>query len=229
MSFYQHLTATTRDDRDFLMSAPVIQETLAGQITLPRYHSFLAQAFHHVRHTVPLLMIAGGRLPERYRRLQPAFLHYLNEEVGHDEWILNDIGAAGGDPEAVRRSIPHPETDALVAYVYDTVQRRNPLGIFGMVFVLEGTSVALALKAADRIQATLKLPDEAFTYLRSHGTLDQQHVRDLEQILAQITDPGDQADIGQCARAMFWLYGHMFRSLDRCRAVPPADAARKIA
>jgi pyrroloquinoline quinone (PQQ) biosynthesis protein C len=172
-------------------------------------------------------MVAGSRLPERHSNLQRGFLHYLEEEVGHDEWILDDIRAAGGDAQAVRRSHPHPATDALVAYVYDTVQRRNPLGIFGMVLVLEGTSVALALNAAERIQATLRLPDAAFTYLRSHGTLDQQHVRDLESILAQLTDPQDQADITQCARVMFWLYGQMLRGLDGSASA--AEARRKIA
>lgn len=227
MSFYHQLIESTWPDREYLMSAPVIQETLAGRITLPRYLAFLTQAFHHVRHTVPLLMIAGSRLPERYKSLQPRFLHYLDEEVGHDEWILNDIRAAGGDVAALRRSDPHPETDAFVAYVYDTVQRRNPLGIFGMVLVLEGTSVALALQAADRIQAALQLPDGAFTYLRSHGTLDQQHVRDLENILETITDVHDQADITQCARVMFWLYGQMLRGLDRAASTLPT--ARKIA
>jgi pyrroloquinoline quinone (PQQ) biosynthesis protein C len=228
MSFYHQLIETTRPDRDFLMAAPAIRETLAGQITLPRYLAFLSQAYHHVRHTVPLLMAAGSRLPERHQALQRGFLHYLDEEVGHDEWILNDIRAAGGDAEAVRRSWPNPETDALVAYVYDTVQRRNPLGIFGMVHVLEGTSVAIALNAADKIQAVLKLPDGAFTYLRSHGQLDQEHVRDLAGILEKITDPRDQADITQCARVMFWLYGQMFRSLDRGIATV-ADGARRIA
>jgi pyrroloquinoline quinone (PQQ) biosynthesis protein C len=228
MAFYQQLIDTTRDEREFLMSAPVIRDTLAGRITLPRYQAFLSQAFHHVRHTVPLLMIAGGRLPQRYKRLQQDFVHYVEEEIGHDEWILNDIRAAGGDAEAVRSSLPYPETDALVAYVYDTAQRRNPLGIFGMVFVLEGTSVALALQAADRIQATLKLPNAAFTYLRSHGTLDQQHVQHLQNILLQVADRDDQESITQCARTMFWLYGQMFRGLDRATATT-TSAHRKIA
>ena len=57
--------------------------------------------------------------------------------------------------------------------------RRNPVGFFGMVHVLEGTSVALALHAADRIQQALGLPTRAFTYLRSHGELDQEHIKDL--------------------------------------------------
>ena len=102
----------------------------------------------------------------------------------------------------------------MVAYAYDTVQRRNPLGFFGMVYVLEGTSVALALRAADRIQATLQLPPGAFSYLRSHGQLDQQHVGDLAGILEKLTDAADRAAVIRCARGIFWLYGNVFRGLE---------------
>lgn len=229
MSFHDRLTEATRHEREFLLAAPAIREALAGNITLPRYLAFLSQAWHHVRHTVPLLMAAGSHLPSRLAWLQKDLLHYLQEEIGHDEWILNDIRAAGGDVPTVTASVPHPATDALVAYVYDNVQRRNPVGIFGMVFVLEGTSVALALHAADRIQATLALADGAFTYLRSHGTLDRQHVDDLKSILARLTEPTDQAAIVQCARAMFWLYGQMFRGLDAVTVPLAAAGARKRA
>jgi hypothetical protein len=108
----------------------------------------------------------------------------------------------------------------MIAYAYDTVMRRNPLGFFGMVHVLEGTSVALALTAADRIQQTLDLPTRAFTYLRSHGELDKEHVNDLAAILARLTDPEDREAVICCARGIYWLYGQVFRSLD----VQPAVA-----
>lgn len=229
MSFHDRLTEATRQEREFLLESPTIREALAGRITLPRYLAFLSQAWHHVRHTVPLLMAAGSRLPPRLGWMQKDMVHYLEEELGHDEWILNDIRAAGGDADAVAASVPHPATDALVAYVYDNVQRRNPVGIFGMVFVLEGTSVALALNAADKIQAALGLPDQAFTYLRSHGTLDQQHVGDLKSILSRLDGPSDHAAIVQCARAMFWLYGQMFRGLDQVSVPLASGIARKRA
>jgi hypothetical protein len=102
----------------------------------------------------------------------------------------------------------------MVAYAYDTIQRRNPLGFFGMVFVLEGTSVALALNAADRIRSTLRLPAQAFSYLRSHGELDQQHVGDLESILGRLTQAEDRDAVIRCAKGVFWLYGNMFRGLE---------------
>ena len=103
----------------------------------------------------------------------------------------------------------------MVAYAYDVAMRRNPVGFFGMVFVLEGTSVALALDAASRIQRTLALPDRAFSYLRSHGTLDQEHTEHLAGIVRRLEAPADRSAITDCANAMFWLYGNVFRSLDR--------------
>ena len=74
--------------------------------------------------------------------------------------------------------------------------------------------MALALNAADAIQHTLALPNKAFTYLRSHGTLDQQHIGDLASIVDRIDTAVDLPAIVTCARAMFRLYGDVFRSLD---------------
>jgi pyrroloquinoline quinone (PQQ) biosynthesis protein C len=214
MNFHEQLARETSADRAFLLMAPVIQQCLSGDVTRELYVAFLTQAYHHVRHTVPLLMAVGSRLPDHQGWLRDAVLHYLEEETGHEQWILNDIAAAGGDREAAAASAPNIATEAMVAYAYDTVMRRNPVGFFGMVHVLEGTSVALALQAADRIKSTLGLPASAFTYLRSHGELDKEHINDLAAILERLTDPADRAAVVRCAKGIYWLYGNVFRSLD---------------
>jgi long-chain acyl-CoA synthetase len=107
----------------------------------------------------------------------------------------------------------------MVAYAYDLIQRGNPAGFFGMVFVLEGTSVALALNAADRIQQALGLPDKAFSYLRSHGTLDQSHTRHLADLLEKMT-PEDQVEVIRRAKVFFKLYGDIFRALPDAGETP---------
>jgi pyrroloquinoline quinone (PQQ) biosynthesis protein C len=218
MTFHEQLARETASDREFLLSAPVIQRALAADVTRELYVAFLTQAYHHVRHTVPLLMAVGARVPDRHAWLREAILHYLEEETGHDEWILNDIERAGGDRAAAAASEPAVATEAMVAYAYDTVTRRNPLGFFGMVHVLEGTSVALALNAAGRIQQAVGLPSNAFTYLKSHGELDQEHINDLAGILERFTDHDDRQAVIRCARGVYWLYGQMFRGLES--AVP---------
>jgi hypothetical protein len=180
-----------------------------------------------VRHTVPLLMAVGSRLPGRHAWLQHPVLQYLDEEKGHEQWILNDIENAGGDRVAAAASEPAVAAEAMVAYAYDTVMRGNPVGFFGMVHVLEGTSVALALRAADRIQSALCLPTSACTYLRSHGELDQEHVRDLAEILERLDEPQDRAAVIRCAKGIYWLYGNVFRGLDANARQPAVTAGMR--
>ena len=213
MSFHATLLQQSADARQGLLATPIIQGCLRGEVSLPSYVAFLREAYHHVRHTVPLLQATKAALPARHGWLRGPLDEYVDEEAGHDEWILNDIAACGADADAVRDGAPGHATEVMVAYAYDTIARRNPLGFFGMVHVLEGTSVSLALMAADAIQAPLGLPDAAFSYLRSHGTLDQQHTAHFELLMDQVDDARDQADIVHAARAFFRLYGEVFRSL----------------
>lgn len=226
MKFHELLASRTADGREYLTSAPIIGRALAGELQRDEYIAFLTQAFHHVRHTVPLLMAVGSRLPARLDWLRKEIIHYTEEEEGHEQWILNDIQAAGGDASAAAGSVPSTATDAMVAYAYDTAMRRNPVGFFGMVFVLEGTSVALACNAADRIQSSLQLPNKAMTYLRSHGQLDQQHVQDLYAILNRLDQEQDRDAVEVCVQVMFRLYGNVFRELD---ARPVVSRAWRVA
>jgi len=213
MSFMERLERETQDDRNYLLSSPIIGRCLGGDISMQDYVAFLAQAYHHVKHTVPLLMAVGARLPEDKEWLREAVAAYIEEELGHQEWILNDIAACGLDKEEVRRSEPASATELMVAYAYDMVNRVNPLGFFGMVHVLEGTSVSTADRAADAIMSALKLPPGAFSYLRSHGALDVEHVRFFASLMERIVDPDDQQQIIQSARMFYRLYADIFRTL----------------
>ncbi len=212
MTFYQQLQTATEVNRGYLLSAPLVTDCLQGRAQRQDYLAFLSQAYHHVRHTTPLLMTLGGRLPDRLAWLRPAVAEYIEEEIGHEEWILNDITAAGGDAAAVRASRAALPAEVMVAYAYDLIARGNPAGFFGMVFVLEGTSVALALLAADNIQHALALPNAAFSYLRSHGTLDQEHTQHLARLLDQM-EPADQQEVLRCAKVFYKLYGDVFHGL----------------
>ena len=214
MSFYQELLQHTEADRAGLLSAPIIGRALRGEITVADYAAFLGQAYHHVKHTVPLLMAVGGRLPERLEWLRAAVAEYIEEEIGHHEWVLDDIAACGFDREEVRASRPLPATELMVAYAYDTVQRGNPVGFFGMVLVLEGTSIRLADRVADAVQQATGLPDNAFTYLRSHGALDQDHVRFYADLMDRLEQADDRAAVSHAAGMFYRLYGDLFRSLD---------------
>jgi pyrroloquinoline quinone (PQQ) biosynthesis protein C len=212
MPFFEELQQRTAAARGELLALPVINDCLAGRVTLGQYIAFLREAYHHVRHTVPLLMACGSRLGAGRAALRAAVEEYIAEERGHDEWILADLRACGEDAEAVRAGAPAPATELMVAYVHDYVARINPAGMFGMVHVLEGTSSALATRAAQAIARALALPASAFTYLTSHGSLDQEHVRFFATTVDTLSEP-DRDAVVHVARMVYRLYGDVFRSL----------------
>lgn len=225
MNLYQRLLTETQAEKEYLLSSPIINRCFKGEIELHDYVEFLSQAYHHVKHTVPLLMLVGAKLPENKEWLREAVAEYIEEELGHQEWILNDIAVSGSDKEAVRNSKPSYATELMVSYAYDAIQRINPLCFFGMVHVLEGTSIAMADNAASAIGQALSLPDKAFSYLKSHGALDIEHVEFFERLMSKITDKDEQDIIVESAKKFYLLYSNIFRTLD-CQASIPAFPRR---
>lgn len=213
MAFYDELLSATEPARAEFLAVPAIARGVRGDIPLPAYIAFLTEAYHHVKHTVPLLMACGAALPERLEWLRQAMGHYIEEEMGHQEWILNDIRACGADPEAVRHGRPGLATELMVAYAYDTIHRGNPAGFLGMVFVLEGSSVRLAHQAAHVIQSSLGLPDRAFSYLNSHGALDIKHMEFFSSLVNRLDQEPDRRMVSHCAVMFYRLYGDIFREL----------------
>lgn len=225
MPFYDTLLAATERERQQLQSLPLLQAGASGDVSRAAYIAFLTEAYHHVKHTVPLLMACGARLPERYEWLREGIAEYIEEETGHQEWILNDIAACGADKEAVRRGNPGLATELMVAYAYDMVARVNPVGFFGMVLVLEGTSTAIASQAGEAIQRSLGLDHSAFTYLTSHGALDVGHTAFYAGLVDRITDPDDQQQLIHAAKVFYKLYGDIFRDLAERFLDQPAQVA----
>lgn len=216
--FMDDLVALTARERGALLSVPLIEDALRGKVERAAYLEFLTQAYHHVRHTVPLLMTCGARMPDRLTWLRDAIIDYIEEETGHDEWILSDIQQAGGDAAAVRRGPASHATEIMVAYAYDCVTRRNPVAFFGMAHVLEGTSVQLAGQAAGVLRQALDLPEKAFTYLNSHGTLDIEHTKTFANLVNRLDSDDDRAAIVHAAKVFYRLYADIFRGVGQAAA-----------
>ncbi|MCJ2178291.1 AMP-binding protein [Novosphingobium album (ex Hu et al. 2023)] len=211
--FFDELEAATFRDRLRFLTIPQVRAGLAGTISRRTYIDYLRQAWHHVRHTVPLMEAARTRLLDR-PDLLAALDDYIEEETGHEEWILADIAAAGGDADAARASDPAPATKAMVDHAYRCIREGNPASFFGMVYVLESVSVAIAQRGASAVAENLGLPPEAFTYLTSHGALDQDHMAFYAELVNGLQREEDRAAILQMAREMFGLFGGVFASID---------------
>lgn len=232
---YARLLAETAADRQRFLEIPVLQRAVRDGVTRRLYLDFLGQAYHHVRHTCGLLEAAAKQCGDGRAWLAEALHGYIAEEQGHDLWILDDIDALGGDAAAVRDGDPRPPCAAMVAHVYRAIAERGPIAMLGMVHVLEGMSVVLAERAAAAIRRGIPVSGIAgagiagagiagagiagggdgrgFRYLTSHGSLDVGHVEMFRGIVDRLDDHRDIATLIDTARAVYGLYGDLFRDL----------------
>ena len=58
--FYDRLIAATERERNGFISIPLISEVLRTGASRKLYLDFLTQAYHHVKHTFPLLAFAAA-------------------------------------------------------------------------------------------------------------------------------------------------------------------------
>jgi pyrroloquinoline quinone (PQQ) biosynthesis protein C len=212
MSFYEQLIAETAESRDAFLSIPLVQSTVRNGASRKLYLDFLAEAYHHVKHTFPLLALAASRTPDQ--GYQDALVEYMEEERGHENWILDDIRAVGGDVDRVRDGQGGPACRIMVAYAYYAIEHISPYAFLGSVHVLEGMSALLADQVADAMKASLGLEsDTGFTYLRTHGSLDTEHVAFFRTLVDGFSDRKTQRIIIDNARIFYRLYGSIFHDL----------------
>ncbi|MFA5951769.1 MAG: iron-containing redox enzyme family protein [Hyphomicrobium sp.] len=214
MSFYDDLMARTADERNSFLAIPLIRDAIQNGASRDLYVDFLSQAYHHVRNTFPELALAASLT--RDDTFQDALFEYMEEERGHEKWILDDIRAIAGDAEAVRirDGKPGQACQIMVGYTYYATQWVSPYAVLGSVHVLEGMSTMLADKAADAIQKAISSSGkDGFSYLRSHGALDIEHVELFKGLVNGITDQNVHDVIVDTSRIIYRLYGDIFREL----------------
>ena len=214
MTPHDRLLAATEVSRVEFLGIPLLARALAGEVPRPLYVAFLEQAYHHVRHTCPLLSLAAAKTQDgEYRQ---ALYAYIGEERGHEDWIAADIAALGGATEPGKFTAPGTACRAMVGYAYYAIEWISPYALLGMVHVLEGTSAQLASKAAAALKTSFGLAgEEGFTYLLTHGDLDTDHVAFFRDLVNRLDGPLAVEPIIDCANVIYRLYGDIFRDLER--------------
>ena len=101
----------------------------------------------------------------------------------------------------------------MIAYLYDTIQRKHPVALLGMIYMLESTSTQIATGIAMKLSKHLSLKDNAFSYLLSHGELDLKHLEFFRQLVNKIINHEHQSYIIKSANTCYRLYTQMLNNI----------------
>ena len=113
------------------------------------YPEYLETKHWVVRASVPLMETARTRASEMAgdpvaTTVAAYFEKHIDEEVDHDEWLLEDLEALGRDRADVLRRPPSPTVAGVIGAQYYWILHYHPVALLGYTMLLEGYAPAQA-------------------------------------------------------------------------------------
>ena len=163
------------------------------------YPEYLQTMHWIVRASVPLMETGRTRALELADRDPVAgtvaayFEHHIDEEVGHDEWLLEDLEALGCDRAAVLARPPSTTAAEVVGAQYYWIFHFHPVALLGYTMLLEG--YAPAPTDVDDLMARTGYGPEAFRTMRGHAELDPGHADELAETIDSLPLTAEQSAV----------------------------------
>ncbi len=106
---------------------------------------------------------------------------HIEEELGHDEWVLEDLEVLGVDRASVLSRVPSPAVARMIGSQYYWALHYHPVAVLGYMSVTEGYPTSPRL--IERLIESTGLPRRAFRTLIEHAELDTDHGDELDRVV----------------------------------------------
>jgi hypothetical protein len=189
MKFFLDLVTRTDEARRAFENHPAVMDAVANGMSLERYRKLLLELYHVVWHFNPVCASAASRIGDEHRAVRYFLYEHMQEESGHEEWVVNDLQAMGVAPHDSVAHEPGAFTLALNGYNHWAADRRHPCSVLGMLYALEVIASVYGGPFANALKERLLLEDDrGVSFINSHATLDAEHMADLREVLNLLED-----------------------------------------
>ena len=191
------LAAVWHDYRSRVWRTPLVRQIRERRFALPDYLNWMENWIPQVREGSKWMREGAASLGDRYGPLAALIGTHAGEEQDDFQILFNDYRKAGGtvaDIDALRRN---PGGEALNAFLHGLAATRDPIGLLGAVYIIEGTGQRIVPALLPLIKGGLKLPAEVFRFLEYHGHNDANH---LNRWLAAVEMVMSLDDEGRASR-----------------------------
>jgi pyrroloquinoline quinone (PQQ) biosynthesis protein C len=168
------------------------------------YPEYLIRMHWVVRASVPLMEAARTRAAltsanDPTAAAVGAYLEeHIEEELRHDEWLLEDLEALGWSRTTVLDRVPSPAVAGVVGAQYYWMFHYHPVALLGYTMLLEGYPPGPA--DVELLMAKTGYGADAFRTMRGHAELDPGHAEELFATIDALSlTPGQSTVLGLSA------------------------------
>jgi Iron-containing redox enzyme len=182
------------------------------------YPEYLFASHCVIRASVPLMEVARAAAQARAETdpvsaaLPPYLEEHIEEELDHDEWLLDDLALIGRARSGILERVPAPTVAALVGAQYYWVLHHHPVALLGHIAVLEGYPPTPAM--VEELRARTGYPAAAFRTMLAHAELDPGHREELFDLIDSLPLTRDHsALIGLSAMHTVQMYARAIEEI----------------
>ena len=214
LPFFADLVTRTDEARRAFETNSKVLDIVANGLPLQRYRNLLLELYHVVWHFNPVCAAAASRVSDAQKQVRYFLYDHMNDEQGHEEWVVNDLDVVGVKVDEVRAYKPTDHMLALNGYNYWAADRRHPCSVLGMLYALEVVASVYGGPMTTAITDSLLLQgDRGISFISSHATLDAEHMADLRLILNTLDDDESKDAITESAAFNFHQFGRMLEAI----------------
>ena len=214
LPFFADLVSRTDEARRAFESHSKVLDIVANGLPLERYRKLLLELYHVVWHFNPVCAAAASRVSDAHKQVRYFLYDHMNEEKGHEEWVVNDLDAMG---VRVGQVLDYRPTDMMLAlngYNYWAADRRHPCSVLGMLYALEVIASVYGGPMTAAITESLLLQgDRGISFISAHATLDAEHMADLRVILNTLQDDASKEAIIESTVFNFHQFGRVLEAV----------------
>ena len=213
-NFFIDLVSHTDEARREFETSSKVLDIVANGLSLERYRGLLPELYHVVWHFNPTCAAAASRIGDEHRHVRYFLYDHMNEEKGHEEWVLNDLEVMGVSGDRARAYQPTLTVLGLNGYNYWSADRRHPCSVLGMIYALEVVASVYGGQMTTAISDSLMLQgDRGISFISSHATMDAEHMADLRVLLNQIDDEAAKDAVIESTTFNFHQFGRVLESI----------------
>lgn len=161
--------------RSQVWRSPIVHRLVSQQFTVENYQAWTAQWVPQVREGSKWMREAVASLTDSYANLAALIETHAGEEQNDFKILYDDYCAAGGRKalDDLRRN---PGGEALNSYLHALAATKNPIGLLGAIYIIEGTGQRIIPALLPLLRKQIDLPASAFRFLEYHGANDEHHL-----------------------------------------------------
>ncbi len=216
-SLLTSLAQVWHDYRSQVWRSPIIHKLVSQEFTQQDYCVWTSQWVPQVREGSKWMREAVASLTDDYSDLAALIETHAGDEQNDFMILYEDYRAAGGQL-ALDDLQRNPGGNALNSYLHSLAATKNPVGLLGAIYIIEGTGQRIIPALLPLLRKQLDLPVSAFRFLDYHGANDEHHLaRWLTAVELVLTKDANAAQlIATTAKRAAQLYLMQFEHILEC-------------